>query len=81
MKELDIFYNRLKRIGIRIEVDFNLPWIYLLSVNGHVFKDKNGSEYGFCLAYFTANGVLKYSDLGDVFKMLRKYSICNQKTD
>ena len=35
MNEVEIFINRLKRIGIELELSSNYPWIYLEKVNGN----------------------------------------------
>jgi hypothetical protein len=35
MNEVVKFRERLKKIGIEIELEGNVPWIYLKSVNGN----------------------------------------------
>ena len=38
MDELTVFKNRLEKIGIKITLTANIPWIYLESVNGNKIK-------------------------------------------
>ena len=38
MNEINIFVERLKKIGIQIELVGNVPWIYLNKVNGIITK-------------------------------------------
>jgi hypothetical protein len=38
MNEVQIFINRLKKIGIELELMGNVPWIYLSKVNGNRYN-------------------------------------------
>lgn len=71
MDKLDIFVNRLKKIGIKIELLGNVPWIYLDKVNGNEVKDKHASDWGFVLGY--RNRKFVFEDLDKIFKVIRKY--------
>jgi hypothetical protein len=37
MKEVEVFINRMKRIGIKLDLVSNIPWIYLYRVNGFIY--------------------------------------------
>tara|TARA_R110000803_G_scaffold43094_2_gene92242 strand:+ start:123 stop:389 length:267 start_codon:yes stop_codon:yes gene_type:complete len=72
--ELSIFMNRLKRIGIKIKVSGNLPWVYLDSVNGNRVKEKgNQGNHGWNIAWFKGSGHTILTDTEETFKLLRKY--------
>ena len=48
MNEIEIFINRLKKIGIELELVGNIPWIYLNKVNGNKIQpeDYNANHGG-----------------------------------
>ena len=75
MEKLDIFVNRLKRIGIQIEFWGNFPWVYLKSINGKPVKEKFQSEYGFVVGYspIREDQYFRFTDLKEIFKIIRKY--------
>lgn len=65
------FINRLKKIGIEVELIGNYPWVYLRSVNGNIVKEKFMANHGFT-AFFNHHDV-KFSDRREVFKKVREY--------
>ena len=68
MKNVEIFYNRLKKIGIEITLFGNYPWIYFDSINGKRVKEKLGSDHGFVV--FIGSDFMNGSD---TFNLIRKY--------
>lgn len=47
MENLNIFINRLKKIGITVELIGNYPWIYLDKVNSIKVEGKFEGNHGF----------------------------------
>ncbi len=71
MDKLTTFIRRLKKIGIEVELFGNYPWIYLDSVNGNKITEKLYSEHGFTVAFMNAG--IQFTDLTEIFKLIRKY--------
>lgn len=71
------FADRLKNIGIKIEMSANFPWIYIDYINGISVMEKFHSDYGYTVAFYPIrNGEnLKFTDIKETFKLIRKY--CN----
>jgi hypothetical protein len=74
-KLLTTFGNRLKKLGIKVELSMNVPWIYLDKVNGKRVTETLHSEHSFTVAWFPANIDQKahFTDLKTIFKIIRKY--------
>lgn len=79
MNEIEIFRNRLKKIGIEISLIGNYPWIYLDAVNGNKVarEDFLNANHGYTIAW---SGVragqephLNWHDIKTTFKLIRKY--------
>lgn len=76
MKEIEKFVERLKKIGIEVELTLNYPWIYLDKVNGKQVTEQFFSNYFFTLAFAPVrygDESVKWVDLKETFKVLRKY--------
>jgi hypothetical protein len=77
MNEIEIFVNRMKKIGIELELVGNIPWIYLEKVNGNrVRYEDYTSDYGYTIAWWPVRtGVEPHldSDLSRTFDIIRKY--------
>jgi hypothetical protein len=77
MNELEIFTNRMKRIGIELDFISNIPWIYLHKVNGNrVLSEDYNANYGYTIAWYPVRIGEKVhldSDLKRTFKIIRKY--------
>ena len=73
--KLDIFVNRLKKIGIDIELTGNYPWIYLTKINGKAVKEKFQANHGFTIAFLPIrkDQELNFTDIGEIFKLIRRY--------
>lgn len=71
MLKIQIFGDRLKRTGIKIELIGNYPWAYIHKVNGNTVKEKFMSEHGFTVAFI--NNETNFTDIGEIFKIIRKY--------
>lgn len=76
MKNLDRFINRLNKIGIKIIMWGNFPWVYIYSINDNVVIEKFNSEHGFVVAILPTGlneNSTKFSDISEIFKLIRKY--------
>lgn len=72
---LNIFINRMKKLGIDIELMGNYPWIYIYTINGKRVKEQFLANHGFTIAFQpTIKGQkMEYTDIKEIFKLIRKY--------
>jgi hypothetical protein len=78
MNEVTIFINRLKKIGIELELAGNYPWIYLEKVNGNEVQPEDwiNANHGYAIAYSPVRHGEDYSldhDRKEMFRIIRKY--------
>lgn len=79
MNEVVKFKERLSKIGYEIELEGNVPWIYLKSVNGNPIKSKDwlNANHGYCIAWYPVwhqdEVKLNWYDIKLTFKLIRKY--------
>ena len=77
MDEIEVFVNRLKKIGIEVELVGNFPWIYLDKVNGKTVTEKLNANHGFTIGWYPArsNSEPKFNWLYIIFifDVIRKY--------
>jgi hypothetical protein len=77
MNEVEIFINRMKRIGIRLDLVSNAPWIYLCRVNGNrVQPEDYNANHGYTIAWYPVKLGEKVhldDDLKRTFEVIRKY--------
>jgi hypothetical protein len=75
MEELERFIARMSRLGIKLQLEGNYPWVYLESVNGNTISRRYGSEHGYVLGFtairLDAEKSFDYYDLKDAFKTIR----------
>jgi hypothetical protein len=79
---LEVFRNRLKRIGIDVEFCGNYPWIYLDYINGVRVKEKTSdSNHGFNIAWLPvmANRPFIFTNTKEMFELIRKYIVITHK--
>jgi hypothetical protein len=80
MNEVIKFKERLEKIGIKIELMVNIPWIYLESVNGNKIKPEDwvNANHGHCIAWYPIKigdeMKLNWPDMDLTFKLIRKYA-------
>lgn len=67
------FVNRLKKIGIEVELVGNFPWVYLDKVNGKKVKELYLGNHGFTIFFLAIRPgeVDKINDIGIIFKLIR----------
>jgi hypothetical protein len=77
MNEIEVFINRMKKIGIELKMVVNVPWIYLVSVNGNPIKEEDyNANHGYTIAWYPVRmGIEPHldSDLNRTFDIIRKY--------
>jgi len=77
MNEIQIFINRMRKIGIELELEGNVPWIYLKSVNGNRVREIDyNANHGYTIAWYPVRlGDKPHldSDLNRTFDIIRKY--------
>jgi hypothetical protein len=76
--EINIFYRRMEKIGIKLQLVGNYPWIYLDSVNGNKVKREDfvNANHGFTVGWSGIKIDSKPHLIEDkhlIFKMIRKY--------
>ena len=75
MDNLERFINRISKLGIEIELDANIPWVYVKTINNKKVTEKSKSEYGFVIGYLPIrnNEDFVFSDLNEFIQLIRKY--------
>ena len=72
--ELKTLIDRLRPLGIELELAGNFPWIYLLKVNGEKVTEVYWSDHAYTIAMNIKDGRdLKLKDRRKTFKLIRKY--------
>lgn len=75
MKKIEVFINRMKKIGITLKLGGNYPWIYIDEINGKRVIEIFCGEHGFTLAFLPVmkDKELEFTDLTEIFKLIKKY--------
>jgi len=77
MDKIQILGDRLNRIGISVMFAANIPWVYLVSVNGvRVTETTPDSNHGFNIGWYPVSsqgGDFYFSNEREMFKIIRKY--------
>jgi hypothetical protein len=74
MTTIQSFVSRLAKIGIKVELVGNVPWIYLDKVNGKKVEGKLMANHGFTVFFESvrADGHTKITDISAIFKKIRE---------
>ena len=77
MSTLTTFVNRMKKIGIELEMIGNYPWIYLDKVNGKKVTEKFQGNHGFTLGFLPVlrGKQFVFTDTKEIFKLIKKYKM------
>jgi hypothetical protein len=78
MNEIEVFINRMKHIGIELELVGNYPWIYLEKVNGNKVRPEDwiNANHGYAIAFSPVRPDQDYRldhDWKEMFRIIRKY--------
>lgn len=76
MEKLDIFINRLNKIGITIELFGNYPWIYLDKINNIKVTETFLANHGFTIMFLPKRRGenSEFTDIKENFKLIRLYT-------
>lgn len=77
MATVGTLVRRLRRLGIELELEANLPWIYLTHVDGQRVQERFLANHGFTVAILKPQCSVMTSELTDIkeiFKVVRKYN-------
>ena len=69
------FIERLKKIGIEVELVGNYPWIYIDKINGKRVTERFEGNHGFTIAFLPVRNdqEMEFTDISEIFKLIRKY--------
>lgn len=77
LHKLFVFVERMKKIGIELELASNFPWIYIESVNGNRIQEEDyfHANHGYTIAFHPIRNDQKFEflDIERTFKLIRKY--------
>ena len=75
MDMLDVFMKRMGKLGIKIELSANYPWVYINKINGKIVKETFLGNHGFTIAFLPIREEqnTKLTDIGVIFSLIRKY--------
>ena len=75
MKKLDVFMQRMKKIGMDIQLVGNYPWIYINQINGKRVTERFEGNHGFTIGFYPIKNdqEFDFTDIGEIFKLLKKY--------
>ena len=75
--KLKVFLERMKKLGITLELTRNVPWIYIDKVNGNRIKQEDFfyGNHGFTIGFspIKLNQEFEFTDINKIFKLIRKY--------
>lgn len=81
--KLDVFQERMIKIGVKIEYMMNFPWVYITKINGKKIHEKQQSEHGFVIGFMPIREGkdFVFVDLKDTFSLIRSkvYVFGNKK--
>ena len=75
--KLKVFVNRLNKIGIDVKLSGNFPWIYLDKICGIKVKETFQANHGFTIMFLPGRNdspVSNFTDITEIFKLIRKYA-------
>ncbi len=74
MTTISSFINRLKRIGVNVELGCNIPWIYMTRVNGERVVGTLHANHGFTVFFkaIRVGEVDKITDIPLIFNKIRE---------
>lgn len=75
--KIKVFVERLKKIGIEVKLVGNYPWVYIDEICGIKVKEKFAGNHGFTIIFLPVRNdspPSNFTDIGETFKLIRKYS-------
>lgn len=73
--KLNTFMSRMNKIGIKLELIGNYPWIYIDKINGKKVTEKFEGNHGFTIAFtpIKFGQPMELTDTKEIFNLIRKY--------
>lgn len=71
------FVERLKKIGIDVKLSGNFPWVYIDEICGIRVTEKFEANHGFTLIFLPVRNdspPSEFTDITEIFKLIRRYS-------
>jgi hypothetical protein len=75
--KIKVFVERLKKIGIEVKLVGNYPWVYIDEICGIRVKERFEANHGFTLIFLPSRNdspPSEFTDITEIFKLIRKYS-------
>jgi hypothetical protein len=75
MTTVTSFVERLAKIGIKVELIGNYPWVYLDKINNKKVTEKFEANHGFTVFFspIRSDQNEKITNISEIFKLIRKY--------
>jgi len=74
--KINVFVERLKKIGIDVKLSGNFPWIYLDEICGIRVKETFQANHGFTVMFLPGRNdspPSDFTDIKEIFKLIREY--------
>lgn len=74
--KIEVFVERLKKIGIDVKLSGNYPWVYIDEICGIKVKEKFEGNHGFTIIFLPVRNDSPPSDFTDIkkiFQLIREY--------
>ena len=71
------FVERLKKIGIDVKLSGNFPWVYIDEICGIRVTERFEANHGFTLIFLPVRNdspPSEFTDITEIFKLIRRYS-------
>lgn len=65
----------MAKLGIKVTMFGNYPWIYLDTVNGKKVTERFYANHGFTISFLPIrkDQEFEFTDITEIFKIIRKY--------
>ena len=74
--KINVFVERLKKIGIDVKLSGNYPWVYITEICGKRVTEKFDGNHGFTIIFLPVRNdspPSEFTDIKETFKLIRKY--------
>jgi hypothetical protein len=74
--KINVFVERLKKIGIDVKLSGNYPWVYITEICGKRVTEKFDGNHGFTIIFLPVRNdspPSEFTNIKEIFKLIRKY--------
>ena len=74
--KINVFVERLRKIGIDVKLSGNYPWVYITEICGKRVTEKFDGNHGFTIIFLPVRNdspPSEFTDIKEIFKLIRKY--------